>query len=422
MIGNASVAGAIAMCVLGFTPNYDESQVPEHTLPDPLVTQSGEPVQDAETWREKRRPEILALFEEHVYGARLPAPDYLRFQIVEQDANALDGLATRKQVVIHLADERDRPAIELLVYTPNDVQAPVPAFLYISFWGNEAVHPDPAIRVSTRWMREKGEGVVDNLATPASRGTSTESVPVETILERGYGIATFYYGDVAIDDPDQYRRDVMSLFLHEDTERPGAQAGAIGAWAWGLSRALDYLETDDAVDHTRVAVLGHSRLGKTALWAGATDERFAMVISNNSGCGGAALSRRRFGETVGRINDSFPHWFCPNFRQYNENEDALPVDQHMLVALAAPRPVYVASATEDRWADPKGEFLSAVHAGPVYELLGEKPLPVAEMPAPGVAAHGTIGYHIREGKHAVTPEDWAMYLDFADKHLARELE
>lgn len=408
-----------AVFCLGFTAIYDEEQVPDYTLPDPLVLENGSPVTDAETWREQRRPELVALFQEHVYGRWLPDPPHLRFQVVEEDPKALDGLATRKQVVIHLAEECDRPALELLLYTPNDVKGPVPAFLYLAFWGNEAIHTDPAIRVSTRWMRGHGKGVVDNLATLESRGARMENVPVEMILKRGYAIATYYYGDAAPDDYDRYRRGVLSLFLDEGQERDGAHAGAIGAWAWGLSRGLDYLETDNAVDHTQVAVLGHSRLGKTALWAGAMDERFAMVISNDSGCGGAALSRRRFGERVSRINDSFPHWFCRNFRQYNEREDALPVDQHMLVALAAPRPVYVASATEDRWADPKGEFLSAHHAGPVYKLLGEEPLPVKEMPEPGVAAHGTVGYHIREGKHSITEMDWGMYLDFADKHFTR---
>lgn len=413
------MAVSAALC-LGFTANYDEENVPDYTLPDPLVLDDGSSVTDAETWRKERRPEVLALFEEHVYGRRLPDPPHLRFQVVDDDPEALGGRATRKQVVIHLAEECDRPGLELLLYTPNDVEGPVPGFLYLGFWGNETIHTDPAIRVSTRWMRGHGKGVVDNIATLASRGARMENVPVEMILERGYAIATYYYGDAAPDDYDRYRNGVLSLFLEEDEERGGAHAGAIGAWAWGLSRCLDYLETDDAVDHTQVAVLGHSRLGKTALWAGALDERFAMVISNDSGCGGAALSRRRFGERVSRINDSFPHWFCRNFRQYNEREEDLPVDQHMLVALAAPRPVYVASATEDRWADPKGEFLSAYHAGPVYELFGEEPLPVDEMPEPGVAAHGTVGYHIREGKHSITEMDWGMYLDFADKHLTRK--
>ncbi len=412
----AAIAGAIW---LSFTPIYDEDEVPEYTLPDPLVTEGGEPVTSPELWRETRRPEIVALFEEHVYGRWLPDPEHLRFEVVDDEPEALDGAATRRQVVIHFTEEDDRPSVELLVYLPNDVEGPAPMFLYLSFWGNHSVHEDPGIRLSQRWMRGHGQGVEDNRATDASRGSRAANVPVEMILERGYGLATFYYGDAALDDADRYREYVLSLFQDVDEERGPDDAGAIGAWAWALSRALDYLETDADADDERTAVLGHSRLGKTSLWAGAMDERFAIVISHNSGCGGAALSRRRFGERVSRINDSFPHWFCHNFREYNGREDALPVDQHMLIALAAPRAAYVASATEDLWADPRGEFLAAYHAGPVFDLLGESPLPVDDMPEPGVAAHGTVGFHLRDGGHAILEEDWAHYLDFADMHYGR---
>lgn len=391
---------------------YDEAKVPAYTLPDPLRFEDGSPVKAPEDWP-KRRTELLRLFETHVYG-RTPVgrPGAMRFEPRKKIEGFLDGKAVLEEVRIHFSKTPDGPFLDLLVVKPAKLpEGGAPAFIGLNFTGNHGVHPATGITLSRAWMRESNDPekkghVVEHRATEASRGNQASRWPLGKIVEAGCALATFYYGDIDPDFDDGFGNGIHALF-----GKPGPEEwGSIGAWAWGASRALDCLETDPSIDKTRVAVFGHSRLGKTALWAGAQDERFAMVVSNNSGCGGAALSRRRFGERVGRINTSFPHWFADTFNQYNENEAALPVDQHQLVALVAPRLVYVASAVEDRWADPKGEFLSAKHAGPVYELLGKKGVGVEEMPGLNEPVGESVRYHIRTGKHDVTDYDWDQYL------------
>ncbi len=388
----------------GFT--FDESRVPPFELPELLQMADGTAVRTPEQWP-ARRAELLALFEDQMFGAAPETPAAMRFTVLEQDANALGGLAHRKQVRVDFSDEADGPGMDLLLYTPADAAAPVATFLGLNFRGNHGVHPDPAIHRARGWV----------LPTPGrthGRGQSETRWQLERVLRRGYGLASICYGDIDPDYDDGFQNGV-----HQLSPSPGpGDWGSVAAWSWGLSRALDYLESDRSVDASRVAVLGHSRLGKTALWAGVTDERFAVVIPINSGGCGAAISRHISGETVEICNVRFPHWFNRNFKAYSGRERDLPFDQHMLLALVAPRPVYVASGEDDGWADPHGEFLATREAGPAYELLGKRGLGVKERPPIDQPVMHDVGYHVRSGGHDVTAFDWQCFLDFADLHLA----
>lgn len=364
----------------------------ELSLPDPLVMQDGRPIKSADQWRAERRPELLELFRTHEYG-RTPIgrPADLRFEPIEVTHGALDGHATLKRIDALFSGPGGQGRIRLFAYLPQDVSGPIASFVLMNHHDPEEYPPDDEAR-STFW-------------------------PVKDVVSRGYGTVMFFAYDVDPDNYDAFKNGVHDIFDQFSGERPGDAWGTIAAWAWGASRAMDYIETDADFDASKVAVVGHSRGGKTALWAGAEDERFALAISNNSGCSGAAISRRPAGETIKQINDRFPHWFCANFRAFNDNETAQPFDQHELIAMMAPRLVYVASATEDTWADPEGEFLACVHATPVYALLGHEGLTTTTMPAPDSPLHsGRIGYHVRTGKHALTEYDWARFMDFTDRH------
>lgn len=394
--------------------------VPAYTLPDPLRCLDGTVVRDSATWNARRRPELLALFEREVYG-RTPTggPATMRIEVTSIDPHALGGRATRKQVTLWFGEGNRGPALHLLLYVPNaGASRRHPAFLGLNFHGNHTVLADSGIALTDAWMPGAAPGVVDHRTTEAARGTETTKWQIEMVLARGYATATAYAGALCPDRPDGLAAGINAWLGGRGTEdRPADAWGAIGLWAWGLSRALDYLETDAHIDAHHVAVHGHSRLGKAALWAGAQDQRFALVISNDSGCGGAALSKRIHGETVERINAVFPHWFCRNFRKYNDNEAALPLDQHELLALVAPRPLCVASAEDDDWADPRGEFLSVKAAAPVYALWGW-PVPATEdVPLVHQPVGDRVRYHLRAGRHDLTEYDWTRYLDAADRWL-----
>ncbi len=398
--------------------NYDESAVPTYTLPDLLTAPDGRRVATPESW-EAQRSYWLDLLARQEYGTFPAATVAVRHEEFERGL-AFDGKVLRRQIAVYLSRvgaNENEVRVDLLVYSPVDLSRKASCFLGLNFRGNQGTADDPEIRLTESWV-QNDEGFVNNRATEAARASKKYRYPIERIIERGYAVATAYYGDLDPDFDDGFENGVHALFPeHRSSDDQPECWGSIGAWAWGLSRLAVVLEQLEGIDPEGLIVVGHSRLGKTALWAGANDPRFRIVLSNNSGCGGAALSKRAFGETVARINSVFPHWFCKNFRAYNDREENMPFDQHCLIAAIAPRPVYIASASKDLWADPKGEYLSGWHASRVYELFGLKGLPSEELPKAGVSVGDYVGYHLKDGEHALEPYDWEHYMNFADRHL-----
>lgn len=363
--------------------NYDESKVAPYTLPDLLTLQNGKSVTKQSVWINKRRQEILSVFADCMYGNIPSAPDELHFKQIGADELVYGGKGVRRRILICL-DKEEKHTFEAMIHMPSG-KGPFPVFVGLNFrnTNDETVE----LEADRRW-------------------------PYELIVERGFAVATATRNSIEPDDPANPAGGVREWYAKD------CNWGAISAWAWGISRIVDYLVTDPVLDKDHIAVIGHSRLGKTALWAGANDLRLSLVISNNAGCCGDAISRRKFGETFASIQKAFPHWFCPAFSGYSE--ETFPADQHALAALIAPRPLFIGSAAEDLWADPKGEWLCAKNVQPVYDLFSLPGLTSIEMPAPGTEdSAGTVAFKIRPGGHGIIPSDWEAYLDFASRHFGK---
>jgi hypothetical protein len=399
--------------VAGIPVNYDESLVGSYTLPDPLTLTDGKPVRDSKTWIKKRRPEIVRLLEENQYGRAPERPKGMSFEVWDKGTPALGGKAIRRQITVRFSPDKAGPKMDLLLYLPAASPKPAPLFLNLSFSANSNTVDDPGVRIGEVWGRDKKK-------IPANQARSFGKMDVVRLLDAGFGFATVYYGDIDPDFAGGVAYGVRGLYLKPGQTEPAPDEwGAIAAWAWGLSRAMDYLETDKGVDAKRVCLFGISRLGKTVLWAGARDTRFAMVIASCSGEGGAALSRRNYGETIAHLTapSRYPYQFCVNYHKYAACVDQFPVDAHLLIALMAPRPVLLQTGDKDGWSDPKGEFLAAVAAGPVYRLFGKQGLDTEVMPPAGTPILRTIGYMMHAGGHGTVPSDWDHYLTFMRMHL-----
>jgi hypothetical protein len=383
-------------------------------LPDPLVFLSGQRVATPTQWRKQRRAELRRLFQHYMYGYFPARPSRLETWIEREDPAFLGGRAAKREIAVRIGPRGAAP-LRLLLVAPNDRSRPAPVFLGIAFCGNHAVVRDPSIPVSDRWAYP-GEGVVGNRATEAARGSAADVWNVEKVIDRGYAIATFYNGDVEPDYPDA-PDGIRARMRKPGAPRGKHEWGAIAAWAWGMHRAVDALQKQPEIDPTRIAAVGHSRNGKATLLAAAFDDRIALAIPHQAGCGGTAPSRGTVGESVARINTAFPHWFCDAFKEFNDEPQRLPFDQHCLAALMAPRPVLFSNAVEDTWANPAGQFEVLRAADKVYRFLGVEGLSADRMPPEGRLVASRLGYFIRPGRHSMTALDWDAFLDFADRHL-----
>jgi hypothetical protein len=410
-------AKAPADVVAGIPVNYDEAKTGSYTLPDPLKLNNGQPVNDSKTWFEKRRPEIIAMFESQQYGRAPGRPADETFEVYDKGTPVFDGKAIRKQITIHLSKDPTWPTIDLLVYLPAAAKKPVPMFLSINFGAVQNAVDDPGIKPQEVWDAKT------NTKIPPIAAHNFGRLSIEPLLDAGFGVATFYYGDVDPDYPAGFANGIRARYLRAGhAQLAPDEWGSIAAWGWGMSRVQDYFETDKSIDARRVAIHGVSRLGKTVMWAGAHDQRFAVVIASCSGEGGAALSRRNYGETIAHLTapTRYPYQFAENYAKYAGFPDTAPMDAHMLVALIAPRPVLLQTGSTDSWSDPKGEFLAAVAAEPVYKLLGKDGLDTDVWPAAKQPILHDIGYYMHEGGHGMVPTDWAIYIEFLKKHLHPE--
>ena len=412
--GQAQIANKPPDTVAGIAVNYNEELVGTYSLPDPLVLANGQKVVDAATWNKQRRPEIRTWFEQNVYGRAPERPRKLRFEVFDKGTPAFNGMATRKQVTVYFSERNDGPKMDLLVYLPAAATKPVPLLLNINFLANFSLVDDPGVRPGHIWNKEK-----QKVSAPAYNPAGPMKLTVEPFLTQGIAVASVYYGDIEPDFNGGIPYGVRSLYLKPgQTQVAPDEWGTVAAWSWGLSRALDYFEKDKAIDSKQVALLGASRLGKTVLWAGANDPRFAMVIASVSGEGGAALARRNYGETIAHLvaPTRYAYQFCQNYQQLANKTDA-PMDSHMLVALLAPRPLLLQTGNTDYWSDPTGEFLAAIAATPVYSLLGKQGIETSTLPAASLKVGGTLSYYMHDGDHGIIPSDYPVFAEFMRVHL-----